>query len=244
MCVCKGRQRHAHLLTREINYMCKFRKCTRSWAQTSRQGEWWSLQCKERRQWRKCCHHLLAALWPSDWAPGPGWQDVKKSKAIAKSFSTDWDVSSQFTCFSHSNSPIQLFSGAVILTTQCASAGSQQRGLRPEQHFHLHKSQGNSGGQWATTQLLVWFLFDLCRNYAHMKANLSVAVKKKKKLNWHKQLICSSPLLHGKWLMSYLLLSLHGPLIRQPKRRQKKEDDCSHIYHFANKQLFFLLLFL
>lgn len=166
MCVCKGRQRHAHLLTREINYMCKFRKCTRSWAQTSRQGEWWSLQCKERRQWRKCCHHLLAALWPSDWAPGPGWQDVKKSKAIAKSFSTDWDVSSQFTCFSHSNSPIQLFSGAVILTAQCASAGSQQRGLRPEQHFHLHKSQGNSGGQWATSTapgvVSIWSLQKLC----------------------------------------------------------------------------------
>lgn len=37
-------------------------------------------------------------------------------------------------------------------------------------------------GSEPPAQLLVWFLFDLCRNYAHMKANLSVAVKKKKKI--------------------------------------------------------------
>lgn len=137
-----------------------------------------SLQCKERRQWRKCCQHLPAALWPSDWSPGQGWQDAKKPKCITKSLLTNWDISSQFTCFNHPNSPNQLLSEIVILTTQCYSAGSQQRGLMPEQHFHFHKSQGNSGGQWATSTapdvVSIWSLQKLC----HMKANLSVGVKK------------------------------------------------------------------
>lgn len=182
VCVCKGRQRHALLLTREINCMCKFRKCRKSWTQTSRRGERWSLQWKERRQWRKCCHHLPAALWPSDWSPGQGWQDAKKPKAIAKFLLTDLDISSQFTCFN-----IQ------ILQTNC----SQQQSSSQLNALLLGPSKGawdqssiftsinlkaTQEGSEPPAQPLMWFLFDLCRNYATWREIYLLVSKKKTKM--------------------------------------------------------------
>lgn len=138
-----------------------------------------SLQCKERRQWRKCCHHLPAALWPSDWSPGQGWQDAKKPKCIAKSLLTNWDISSQFTCFNHPNSPNQLLSEIVILTTQCSSAGSQKGAWCQSSIF---TSKETREGSEPPAQPLMWFLSDLSRNYATWRQIYLLVSKKKTKI--------------------------------------------------------------
>lgn len=185
MCVCKGKQRHVLLLTREINCMCKFRKCTRSWAQKG--GSEGNAVIISQQLWdHQLDHQVNADKMPESQRPLQSLFQYTGIYLLSSYVSTIQILKPTLLRNSHPHNSMPF--------CRVPSKGPETRAAfsPPEISRQLRRAVSHQHSPWCG--------FPLIPAETTSCEGKFICCCQKRKRNWHKQLICSSP--PTRWIMA------------------------------------------